>query len=101
MEPADAEIELHYSSELISYRPTTLQFSISVIQGENSLDLSGKLETSPRWEFSPFDVSEAVDTHDFTKDDFSELVNIWIANSADRLVHTPDNIELTQASDGE
>ena len=101
MEPVEAEIDLRYSSKLQLSSPTTLEIGLSIVHGEYNFDLTGIVKTATPWEFSPFDISEATDTASFAKDNFQEIKKTWIRNASTILIHTPEEISLTNVSDGD
>ena len=100
MDPIEADIEFHYSSKLQLSSPTTLEVSVSVVQGQYNFDLTGKVKTASPWEFTPFDISDAVDTGAYTLEDYKDIGDFWIQNAGNLLTHTPEEIQMTNVSDG-
>ena len=98
-EPFNAELELHYSSKLQLSSATTLEFSASVIQGNYSVDVTGMVKTTSPWEFSPFDIADAVNTGEYTIDELRNLKSEWISAAEKNLDHTPEDIQPTDDSE--
>ena len=98
MPPVDAEIEAHYSSKLRLSDSTILELSVSVKQGDYDFSMTGQVKTAPPWVFTPFNVQNAVSTDRFKKEDFSELKNLWLRNAEEKLIRTPEEIQISESS---
>lgn len=106
MTPVQADAELHYYSDSTSSKkPTKLDFSFRVFQGEYNCEVTGAVTTaSPKyiadnypWISTTFDENTSIQPMGQSMDEFRELLNKWMANASGAIIHTPEEISPAPA----
>lgn len=92
-EPADISISIHFSSKLQLSSPTTMEISCSVRHGSYQFLLNGNIKTASPWTFSPFEISNAVQTMDFTREDYERCLNQWTEEAEKNFMRIPEEIK--------
>ena len=98
MAPADAELEIHYTSKTQLSSPTTLEVRCKVKQGRFDFDLEGQVKTSSPWVFSPFSIDNAKESLK-TLEDLQGLTDEWAKAAKEKLNRSAD--EGATAEDAE
>ena len=96
MKDVDADLDLHYSSKPELSSPTTLEFTLNIIQNDQHIDLSGKVKTASPWEFIPFKTEEAVRIKDYDDHARKEPLNRLIEQLNDKIERIPTEIKLPE-----
>ena len=97
--PAEGTLELHYDSKLQLSSPTTLEISCAIRQGQYDFTLAGKVKTSSPWTYTPFEITSAMDTDSWSKEDFEHLKTAWISKANEKLVRTPEEIKSSEPAE--
>ena len=92
-DPADISINIHYSSKLQLSSPTTMEISCSINQGAYHFLLNGNVKTASPWTFSPFETADAVQTAEYTTEDFERLFRQWAEEAEKKLTRIPEEIK--------
>ena len=95
-EPADIVLDIHYSSKLQLSSPTIMEVSCSIDHGQYHFLLNGSVKTASPWTFSPFDTTNAVQTADYSKDDFDKLTQLWMEEAEKNMTRIPEEIKESE-----
>ena len=110
MDPISGSLEFHYSSKLQLNSPTILEVSFAASQGEREFELvgevrttsPGKIQTELPWALETGETAEnAVNTDTYTTDDFIRLLDTWIKQGNEKILHTPEEIRLSGQTEEE
>ena len=114
-ESIELDAVLHYSSKYAQNSATTLEITADVHQGENTLQISGKMKTATPWLFMPFEIIDPIQTGTGIKEVLEPYFTDWISNAASMIRHdvvpaetekpeetaAPDETEAPEGQDAE
>ena len=95
---ADITLNVHFSSKLQLSSPTAMEITCSIQHGKYHFNLNGTIKTASPWTFSPFDTVDAVQTGNYSEEDFDRLMKQWTEEAERKLTRIPEEIKESETS---
>ncbi len=92
-EQATISLDLHYSSKYAQNSATTLEVSGEFLQGENKMQVTGKLKTAQPWLFMPFELLDPIQVGMDKDIVLMPYLTDWISNAKSMIRHEDSESE--------